>query len=115
MRYTYGLEGTYAYTGSKNGYFDFEDGVATFSLKHNETIYAYLPYYYEYRITQNSDGYTLSSSSASGYLNDDKTASFINTKNGITPSGIFLDLVPFIVLITLGILGVFTIKKFKYI
>ena len=43
------------------------------------------------------------------------TASFTDTLNGTTPTGIFLDLLPFIILIIFGVLGIFLIKGFKYI
>ena len=55
-----GINATYEYTGSKNGDLVFNNGNASFSLKHGEYISTYLPYYYDYKITQNSDGYTLS-------------------------------------------------------
>ena len=111
-----GINTTHAYTGSKTGNLVFSNGNATFTLKHGENISTYLPYGNTYSITQDSDGYTLSSSYASGTLNNDAiTSSFTDTLNGTPPTGIFQDLTPFIILIIFTILGIFLIKKFKYI
>ena len=110
-----GINTTHTYTGSKTGTLVFNNGNATFTLKHNESIYIYLPYGASYTITQDSDGYTLSKSNDTGILSSDKTANFIDTLNGTTPSGIFLDLIPFIILIIIGVFGIVLIKRLKYI
>lgn len=93
----------------------FSNGNATFTLKHNQNISVYLPEGNTYTITQSTDGYTVTKTNDTGTLNSDKTATFIDTLNGTTPSGIFIDLIPFILLIIFGILGMFLIKKFKYL
>ena len=110
-----GINSTYAYTGSKTGNLVFSNGNATFSLKHNESISTYLPVGNTYTITQNSDGYTLSKSNYTGTLTTDTISTFTDTLEGTTPTGIFIDLIPYILLITFGILGIFLIRKFKYI
>ena len=110
-----GINSTYGYTGTKTGNMVFTNGNATFVLKHGDNISTYFPYGVNYTITQDSDGYTLSSSYASGTLNSNKTATFTDTLNGTTPTGIFQDLTPFILLITFGVFGIFLIRKFRYI
>ena len=106
---------THDYTGSKTGNLVFSNGNATFTLKHGEFISIYFPYDVNYTITQNSDGYTLAKTNDSGTLNDDITSTFTDTLEGTTPTGIFLDLIPFIILIIFGTFGIFLIRKFKYI
>ena len=110
-----GINSTLAYTGTKSGNLVFSNGIATFTLKHNDIINVYIPGINDYTITQNNDGYTLVKTNDTGTLDDNITASFTDTLNGTTPTGIFLDLLPFIILIIFGVLGIFLIKGFKYI
>ena len=68
-----------------------------------------------YTITQNSDGYILAKNNDTGTLDSDKTASFINTLNGTTPTGRFLNLIPYIIMLIIGTIGLLWIKSFKRI
>ena len=110
-----GINTTHAYTGSKTGNLVFNNGVATFTLKHNENISVYLPGGNYYIITQNSDGYTLTKSNDSGKLTVDRTATFKDTLEGTTPTSVFLDLIPYVLMIIFGISGLLWIKSFKRI
>ena len=105
----------YAYTGTKNGNLVFTNGDSTFTLKHNDIINVYLPGGSNYVITQNPDGYILTKANDTGVLDNDIIVAFSDKLEGTTPTGIFLDLVPFIILIIFGVLGIFLIKRYKYI
>lgn len=69
----------------------FANGVATFTLKHNESKTANLPTGITYGVVEteaNQDGYTTASTGASGTItaNGAATASFTNTKEASTPT-----------------------------
>ena len=83
-----GIDSTHAYTGTKSGNLVFNNGVATFTLKHADSITTYLPYGVSYTITQDSDGYTLSRTNYTGILGTDITSTFTDTLNGTVPTGI---------------------------
>ena len=112
-----GINGNQSYTGTHSGNLRFTNGVATFTLKHGQNMVLNLNSGVEYTITQVNDeeGYTLSKTNDSGILNDNIVSSFINTLEGTTPTGIFLDIIPFIIMIISGIGIIVWIKKFKYI
>ena len=109
------INGSYRYIGTRTGNITFTDGRAIFTLKHNETIGIYLLYNSKYSINQENDGYTLSKTNYSGWLKNDTTSTFTDVLTGTTPTGILLDLIPFIILITFSIVGIFLIRKYKYI
>ena len=110
-----GISGNYSYGGTRSGTLTFVNGVATFVLKHNENISISLPPRYRYVISQHSDGYTLSKTNDRGMLLSSVNSHFTDTLEGTTPTGIFLDLLPYIMLLVFGGFGIFLIRKFKYI
>ena len=110
-----GINSTHAYTGNKTGILEFNNGNAIFTLKHGESITVYLPIDNDYTITQVSDGYTLAKTNDTGTLDSDKTASFINTLNGTTPTGVFLNIIPYIIMLIIGTVGLLWIRSFKRI
>ena len=109
------INGSYRYIGTRTGNITFTDGRAIFTLKHNETIGIYLLYNSKYSINQENDGYTLSKTNYSGWLKNNTTSTFTDVLTGTTPTGILLDLIPFIILITFSIVGIFLTKRYKYI
>lgn len=72
-------------------YFD-SSGVASVTLKHGQSISltTAIPYNGSYTVSEIAvSGYSTSTSNASGSnITNDMTASFINTKNGIVPTGL---------------------------
>ena len=111
----HGINSNQSYSGTRSGSLNFNNGYATFSLKHGENIVIVLPCDVTYTITQDSDGYTLNKINDTGTLNDNATSEFIDILNGTTPTGIFIDLIPYIIMLLAGIGSIIWIKKFKYI
>ena len=110
-----GISGSFAYTGTRSGTLTFTEGNATFNLKHGENLTIELPKNCTYTITQNSDGYTLAKTNDSGTLSSDISSSFVDTLAGTTPTGIFIDLIPHVLMIIFGVSTIIGIIKFKKI
>ena len=54
---------------------------------------------YEYEIIQEPTNYTLVKTGDTGILLSEQTTEFINTLDDTTPTGIFFDLIPYILII----------------
>ncbi|MBQ6477088.1 MAG: InlB B-repeat-containing protein [Bacilli bacterium] len=109
------ISGTYAYTGSKSGNLSFSGGNATFTLHHGQYIDIYFPTGSTYTITQDSDGYSLEKTNDSGTLNSDTTATFTDTLSEVAPTGLFFDILPYIILLVSSMGSIFLVSKFRNI
>ena len=110
-----GLNSNQAYSGTRSGNIKFNNGSAVFALKHGETIIINLPSGVDYTITQSNGNYTLAKTNDSGILNDNIISSFIDTLNSSTVTGLFLSLIPYILMLIFSIGGIIMIKRFNQI
>lgn len=86
------------------------NGVYTFNLKDKEEIILTLPRGCTYEITEDSQGYAVKINdvaSADGKvehtLNENQTVTFTNTKNVVPPTGIYDNVLPYIMMVMIGI------------
>ena len=68
-----------------------------------------------YTFSQSNDGYTLTKINDSETLSGDTTATFTDTLESTTPTGIFLKFIPYILLLFGSTFGIVWIKKFNKI
>ena len=97
-----GISNTYAYTGSKSGNLTFNNGIAIFTLKHNQSIDIYFPTGYTYTITQDRDGYVLTKTNDTGTIGGNGNtikATFTDTLGEVIPTGIFDKIFPYLLLV----------------
>ena len=90
------VNGEFNYTGTKQGTLTFEDGVATISLAHNDSItIADLPVGGKYTIAEDdytADGYSVVHTNATGTLTKaGVTATFQNINDTHLPTGMYID------------------------
>ncbi len=119
------INGSFSYTGAStvdgvaapaDGTLNVKAGVATFRLKHGQSItIAGLPPQCRYTVTEPNavtDGYTVSitvngeaEQTAEGTLTADAAVAFTNSREPATPTGILLDSAPMLALVGLSLAG----------
>ena len=101
QRNNIGINGNHDYYGTNTGSINFVDGNASFRLKHNEELILYFPMTEEhtYTVTQEETNYTLEKTNDTGNTSMDNDVIFTNTLDGTTPTGIILNLIPYILII----------------
>ena len=102
-------------------------GSATITVNHGETVtigksgsIGQIPVGVGYTVQQNAGatGYDTTINNTAGTSTGSKTlgasandADFVNTKTSTTPTGIFIRILPFVLLLTLSVVGLYTILK----